>query len=61
VAASYEFSGAIGRHLVSNSPMSNYNFLNLRIGKYLLKNHILRFELERSEKFGGKTFLIMSI
>ena len=53
-ATDYEVGASAGRHAVSNSPISNYNFLNLRVGKYLEKNHVLRFELERSEKFGGK-------
>jgi OOP family OmpA-OmpF porin len=46
----YEVGLGMGRHGVSSSPIENYNFLNLRIGKYLKKNHIVRFELERSEK-----------
>ena len=46
----YEVGLGIGRNGVSNSPIENYNFLNLRVGKYLKVNHILRFELERSEK-----------
>ena len=54
-ATNYEFGASYGRHNVSNSPIADYNFLNLRIGKYLPKNHVLRFEFERSEKFGGKT------
>ena len=53
-ATDYEVGGAIGRNAVSHSPISNYNLLNLRVGKYLPKNHVLRFELERSEKFGNK-------
>jgi OOP family OmpA-OmpF porin len=39
----------LGRNALSNSPIENYNFFNIRIGKYLPKNHILRFELEKSE------------
>ncbi|GAB6074479.1 OmpA family protein [Nautilia lithotrophica] len=46
----YELGFGIGRNSVDNSPIENYNFLNARIGKYLPKNHILRLELERSEK-----------
>jgi len=46
----YEVGIAGGRHYVDKSPIENYNFFNLRIGKYLPKNHILRLELERSEK-----------
>jgi len=46
----YEVGIAGGRTNVTNSPMKNYNLLNLRIGKYLPKNHILRFELEKSTK-----------
>jgi OOP family OmpA-OmpF porin len=53
-ATDYEIGGSLGRNAVSHSPIANYNLLNLRIGKYLPKNHILRFELERSEKFGSK-------
>lgn len=53
-ATDYEIGGSIGRNAVGHSPIANYNLLNLRIGKYLPKNHILRFELERSEKFGSK-------
>ncbi|QCT95308.1 OmpA family protein [Caminibacter mediatlanticus TB-2] len=56
-ATNYEFGASLGRNNVSNSPIADYNFLNLRIGKYLPKNHILRFELERSEKFGGNNAL----
>jgi len=53
-ATDYEIGGSIGRNAVGHSPIANYNLLNLRIGKFLPKNHILRFELERSEKFGSK-------
>lgn len=49
----YEVGVGAGRNYVSNSPIENYNFLNIRVGKYLQKNHILRFELERSEKILG--------
>ena len=49
----YEVGIAGGRTNVTNSPMKNYNLLNLRIGKYLPKNHILRFELEKSTKVLG--------
>ena len=48
MAADYQIGAGFGRNGVSNTPMKNYNFLNLRIGKYLPKNHILRFELEKS-------------
>ena len=37
-----------GKNGVSNSPIKDYHFYNLRIGKHLPKNHVLRFELERS-------------
>jgi len=49
-ANQYEGGIGVGRNYVDNSQIENYNFLNLRIGKYLPKNHILRIELERSEK-----------
>jgi OOP family OmpA-OmpF porin len=49
----YEIGAGFGRNAVSNSPVADYNFFNLRAGKYLDKNHILRFELEKSEKFGS--------
>jgi len=51
----YEIGLGAGRHAVSNSPIENYNFLNVRIGKYLEKNHIVRFELEKSEKLLNNT------
>ena len=47
-AADYQISGGFGRHGVTHSPIKNYNFGNIRIGKYLPKNHILRLEAERS-------------
>jgi len=39
-----------GRHAVSNSPIENYNFLNLRVSKDLKANNFARLEFERSEK-----------
>ena len=47
-AADYQISGGFGRNGVTNSPIKNYNFGNLRIGKYLPKNHVLRLEAEKS-------------
>jgi len=47
-AADYQIGAGFGRNGVSNSPIKNYNYGNIRIGKYLPKNHILRVELERS-------------
>ncbi len=47
-AADYQISGGFGRHGVTNSPIKNYNFGNLRIGKYLPHNHLLRLEAEKS-------------
>ncbi|WP_456479813.1 OmpA family protein [Nautilia sp.] len=45
----YVLGVGAGRNDVQNSGIENYNFLNLRAGKYLKKNHILRFEFEKSE------------
>ncbi|NPA12154.1 MAG: OmpA family protein [Epsilonproteobacteria bacterium] len=53
-SADYIVGGGIGRSIVSHSPIDDYNFANIRIGKYLPKNHILRAELERSEKVSGE-------
>jgi OOP family OmpA-OmpF porin len=53
MASEYQIGGGIGRSIVSNSPLDNYNFLNLRLGKYLPKNHILRLELEKSQKLSS--------
>ena len=47
-AAEYQVGAGFGRNGVSNSPIKNYNYGNIRMGKYLPKNHILRVELERS-------------
>ena len=49
-ANQYEIGIGAGKHNVTNSPIDNYNFLNVRVGKYLPKNHILRLEFEKSEK-----------
>ena len=53
-AGDYNIGVGFGRHNVSNSPINNYNFFNVRAGKYLPKNHILRAELERSEKVNNE-------
>ncbi len=47
-AADYQISGGFGRNGVTNSPIKNYNFGNIRVGKYLPHNHLLRLEVERS-------------
>jgi len=47
-AADYQFGAGFGRNGVKHTPMKNYNFTNIRIGKFLPKNHILRAELEKS-------------
>jgi len=47
-AADYQISGGFGRHGVIHSPIKNYNFGNIRVGKYLPYNHLLRLEAERS-------------
>ncbi len=47
-AADYQIGAGFGRNGVSNSSIKNYNFGNIRIGKYLPHNHILRLEAERS-------------
>jgi len=52
-AGGYEFGLGAGRSQVVHAPISHFDSYNLRIGKKLEKNHVLRFELERSEKFGG--------
>ncbi len=54
-AADYQFGLGFGRNGVTNSPIKNYNFGNIRIGKYLPKNHILRLEAERSTSIKTKT------
>jgi len=45
-----EFGISGGRSYVQSSPIENYNFLNLKIGKQVNKNSLLRGEIERSEK-----------
>jgi len=52
-AGKYDLGLGVGRHHIDNSNLGNYNFFNLRIGKYLPKNHILRAELERSGDFSN--------
>jgi len=47
-AADYQVGVGFGRNSVAESPMKNYNFGNIRIGKYLPNNNILRIEGERS-------------
>ena len=47
-AAEYQAGAGIGRNGVTNSPIKNYDFGNIRVGKYLPKNHILRLEVEKS-------------
>jgi len=47
-AAEYQVGAGIGRNGVTNSPIKNYDFGNIRVGKYLPKNHILRLEVEKS-------------
>jgi len=47
-AADYQIGGGFGRSSITDSPLKNYNFGNVRIGKYLPKNHILRMEIERA-------------
>jgi len=46
LAADYQFGLGVGRHNVSKSPIDTYNFLNLRLGKYLPNNNVLRGEFE---------------
>jgi len=48
LAADYQVGAGFGRAHVDKSPIENYNFANIRIGKYLPCNHLLRLELERS-------------
>jgi len=48
-ANNYEVGLGLGTHNVSNSPLDDYRFLNVRVGKYLPKGHVLRLELEKSE------------
>jgi len=48
MAADYQIGGGFGRSNVTKSDMSNYNFLNLKIGKYLPYSNLLRLDLERS-------------
>ena len=49
-ASEYQIGLGLGQHNVSNSPIEDYKFLNLRVGKTLPKNHILRIEIEQGEK-----------
>jgi len=49
MAADYEVGAGFGRHAVKNTPMKDYNFGNIRIGKYLSNNNLIRGEFERSE------------
>ena len=46
-ASDYQVGAGFGRNGVSNS-IQNYNFGNIRIGKTLPKNHILRLEVEKA-------------
>jgi len=46
LAADYQFGVGFGRNHVDRSPMQNYNFFNVRLGKYLSNDNILRGELE---------------
>ena len=54
-AAEYQLGAGFGRNAVTDSSIKNYNYANIRIGKYLPKNHILRFELEKSTSIKTKT------
>jgi OOP family OmpA-OmpF porin len=56
-AGGYEVGVGVGRSNVSSAPLKNHNFLNLRIGKYLPKNHLLRLEFEKSNKVLGSNKL----
>jgi len=47
-AADYQFGAGFGRNGVKHTQMKNYNFANIRVDRFLPKNHILRAELERS-------------
>jgi OOP family OmpA-OmpF porin len=53
-ASNYNVGIAGGRGYVSDSPMGNHNFLDVRMGKYFSHNHILSLQLEKSEKLSGK-------
>ena len=46
--ADYQVGGGFGRSSMAQSPYGNYNFGNIRIGKYLPANNLLRLEGERS-------------
>ena len=54
-ATEYQVGVGFGRNNVSNSAIKNYNYANFRVGKYLPKNHILRFELEKSTSIKTNT------
>ena len=54
-AAEYQLGAGFGRNGVTHSPIKNYNFGNIRIGKYLPKNHILRLEAEKSTSIKTNT------
>jgi OOP family OmpA-OmpF porin len=50
-SSGYEVGIGAGRteHL-TKSPIEHYNFLNLRVGKFLNKNSLVRFDYERSQR-----------
>jgi len=48
--ASVNLGIGAGRGYVDNNHLKNYNFLNLRAGKHLNENSLLRLEYERSTK-----------
>ena len=65
-AADYQLGAGFGRSGVDHSPIDKYNFGNIRIGKFLPKNHILRLEAERStsvktDKKGSLNRLLLNV
>ena len=56
-ANNYELGLGLGSHNVTNSPIDDYRFINVRIGKYLPHNHIVRLEVEGSESAIGSDSL----
>ena len=45
-SADYQVGASLGFSSVNNSNINSYEYLNLRVGKYLPKNHIAKLELD---------------
>ena len=46
-ATDYQVGIGYGRNFSDKEPFKAYNYLNIRVGKYLPKNHILRVEIDK--------------